>query len=109
MIYARAHDKTVEADYFAAMSRIEQRLELAPEPEPQNQPFQEQKREQLLALTELLAKPELNFEVRLEIVFQIRGLLSEPVPERAQTLELLGSSEWIPPPVSPAFIGAEGD
>jgi tetratricopeptide (TPR) repeat protein len=29
MIYARAYDRTVEEDYFAAMSRIEQRLELA--------------------------------------------------------------------------------
>lgn len=32
MIYARAHDKTVEEDYFAAMQRIEQRLELAGKP-----------------------------------------------------------------------------
>ncbi len=28
MIYARAHDQTVEQDYYAAMSRIEQRLAL---------------------------------------------------------------------------------
>jgi len=51
MIYARAHDKTVEADYFAAMSRIELRLELAPEPEPHSQPIQEGEREQLPTLT----------------------------------------------------------
>ena len=29
MIYARAHDQTVADDYFAAMARIEQRLEFA--------------------------------------------------------------------------------
>jgi hypothetical protein len=37
--YVRAHDKTVEADYFAAISRIETRLALAPEPEPEIQPI----------------------------------------------------------------------
>jgi integrase len=29
MMYARAHDQTVEADYFTAMHRVEQRLDLA--------------------------------------------------------------------------------
>jgi len=33
MIYARAHDQTVADDYFAAMERVEQRLEIAPKPE----------------------------------------------------------------------------
>jgi hypothetical protein len=31
MIYVRAHDQTVAEDYFAAMGRVEQRLELAGE------------------------------------------------------------------------------
>jgi site-specific recombinase XerD len=31
MIYARAHDQTVAEDYFAAMERVEQRLEIVPE------------------------------------------------------------------------------
>jgi site-specific recombinase XerD len=30
MIYARAHDRTVAEDYFAAMSKVEQRLEMIP-------------------------------------------------------------------------------
>ena len=34
LVYARVHDKTVAADYYAAMARIEQRLEL-PRPSPQ--------------------------------------------------------------------------
>jgi integrase len=32
MVYARAYDQTVEADYYAAMSRVEQRLALVEEP-----------------------------------------------------------------------------
>ena len=35
MIYARAHDQTVADDYFAAMRRIEQRLDISPAPEPE--------------------------------------------------------------------------
>ena len=90
----------MEADHFAAMSRIELRLELAPEPEPHSQPFQEGEREQLIALTEQLAEPELSLEMRLEIVFQIRGLLSEPVLVQDDQVGILAASEWIPPPVS---------
>jgi site-specific recombinase XerD len=30
MIYAKAHDQTVADDYYAAMGRIEQRLEIVP-------------------------------------------------------------------------------
>ena len=30
MVYARAHDQTVAEDYFAAMERVEQRLEIVP-------------------------------------------------------------------------------
>jgi integrase/recombinase XerD len=100
MVYARAYDATVEADYFAAMGRIEQRLELTPEPEPGSQPLQEGEREQLLALTEQLSEPELSLEGRLEIVFQIRGLLGEPVLVQQVPVNILGVSEWIPPPAS---------
>src|SRR5919108_6244935 len=32
MVYARVHDQTVAEDYFAAMERVEQRLEIVPEP-----------------------------------------------------------------------------
>jgi hypothetical protein len=30
MIYARAHDQSVAEDYFTAMARVEQRLEIVP-------------------------------------------------------------------------------
>jgi hypothetical protein len=108
MIYARAHDKTVEADYFAAMSRIELRLALAPEPEPLSQPFQEPERIQLIALAEQLVQPELSFELRLEIAFRMRGLLiGQTTSQNVLQSEAGGRGEWIPPPLSPAFASAE--
>lgn len=33
MIYAKAHDQTVVDDYFAAMERVERRLEIVPRKE----------------------------------------------------------------------------
>lgn len=33
LIYAKAHDQTVADDYFAAMSRVEERLEIVPKVE----------------------------------------------------------------------------
>jgi hypothetical protein len=108
MIYARAHNQTIEADYFAAMQRIETRLALAPEPEPETKPVQEEAREQILALTEQLAEPELSFEMRLELVLHIRGLLQgqsfEP-QERYAPAD--ASREWIPPPAAQSFVSAE--
>jgi hypothetical protein len=107
MVYARAHDKTVEEDYFAAMSRIETRLALAPEPEPEIQPVQEPERAQLLALADQLVQPELSYELRLEIAFQIRGLLNGQVTAQYELqTEVYGRGEWIPPP-SQALVGAE--
>jgi site-specific recombinase XerD len=90
MVYARAYDATVEADYFAAMGRIEQRLELVSEPAETQEPIGESKREQLKTLTKRLFTPELSFEVRLEIAFQMCGLLDGSQATRM---------EWIPPPV----------
>jgi site-specific recombinase XerD len=109
MIYARAHDKTVEADYFAAMSRIEQRLELVPQADQESQAVRQQERSQILALTEQLAEPELSLEGRLEIVFQIRGLLGEPVLVQGDQAGILGTCHWIPPPVSPILMDVESN
>jgi len=71
MIYARAHDQTVAEDYFTAMSRVEQRLELAPEaPEPETptEVFKVQEPARVLAWVEQRALPELSYPERLEIV-----------------------------------------
>ena len=86
MVYAHAHDQTVENDYFAAMQRIERRLELVDQPVKVNLPVSIPERSQLLSLAEQLFAPEMTFETHLEITSQMRGLL-------------VGQSEWIPPPV----------
>lgn len=108
MIYARAHDQTVEADYFAAMSRIETRLSLAPKPENEAQTVEEPERAQLLALADRLFQPELSVELRLEIAFKIRGLLNgqEIAQDEAQSL-VNESCEWIHPPTTPSLVEAE--
>jgi site-specific recombinase XerD len=74
MIYAKAHDQTVADDYYAAMSRIEQRLEIVPV-EPEDPPEAAPENEELLSLTEQLAQPELSLEMRLLLVAQMRAIL----------------------------------
>ncbi len=80
LIYARAHDQAVAEDYFAAMSRVEQRLEIAPvskpEPEIEYEVIKVPERAQLLAWVEQLAMPELGQEERLEIVESLKRTLS---------------------------------
>ncbi|MBN2501970.1 MAG: tyrosine-type recombinase/integrase [Anaerolineales bacterium] len=82
MIYARVHDQTVADDYYAAMQKVEQRLDLLGEPENTQGSITEDERTQLLALTEQLAAPELGTEIRLEIVAQMRQVLlgNEGIP-----------------------------
>ena len=72
MIYARAHDQTVADDYFAAMQRIEQRLDIAPE--TNDEVVKVQERAQVLRWVERLAQPELCLEDRLSAVEQLREL-----------------------------------
>jgi hypothetical protein len=74
MIYAKAHDQTVADDYYAAMGRIEQRLEIVPV-EPEDPPEPEPDQDTLLSLTEQLAQPELSLETRLILVAQMRAIL----------------------------------
>jgi len=97
MVYARAYDATVEADYFAAMGRIEQRLKLVEESESAAVRVGESERGRLLTLAEQLFTPELTLETRLEIAGQMRELLNGN-----QTAQM----DWIPPPV-PVLANAE--
>ena len=90
MVYARAYDATVEADYFAAMGRIEQRLELAGEPVKIPGPLNASERGQLRALAEQLFAPELSYATRLDIAARICGVLDGGQASRV---------DWIPPPV----------
>jgi integrase/recombinase XerD len=79
MIYARAHDQTVAEDYFAAMQRVEQRLDISPapkeEPQPENEVVNVQPADQVLFWIERLALPELCQQERLEIAASLKQAL----------------------------------
>ena len=85
MIYARAHDQTVAEDYFAAMERVEERLDILPKPEQKTEyevvKVQEQdpsiakhSGQELIQIIERLESPELCFEERLDITLLLRDL-----------------------------------
>jgi integrase/recombinase XerD len=76
MIYARVHDRTVAEDYYAAMAKIEKRLELAAGTDSPDELVNVNERTQLLALVDLLAKPELDRQARLELAAQMRRVAS---------------------------------
>ena len=76
MIYARAHDQTVADDYFAAMERVEQRLQIGPAPEAKPPPISEQDRAEIIQLAEQLAAPETTPEERVRLLGRLRCLLS---------------------------------
>jgi len=75
MIYARVHDQTVEDDYYRAMQRMENRLELLGEPETEPKAIAPGDRSRLLVFAQRLAQPEISPEVRLEIAAQMCLLL----------------------------------
>jgi site-specific recombinase XerD len=84
LVYARAHDQTVADDYFAAMQRVEQNLELGPKPQEQKiELVNVQQRVKLLEFAEKLAQPELSWAERLAIGAQLLmlfGVLTEHPP-----------------------------
>ncbi len=82
MIYAHAHNRTVAEDYYAAMKRIEQGLNLVGTiPINGHGRISQDERDRLLALANQLAAPHLDQEIRLNLVDQMRLLLSNPTPE----------------------------
>lgn len=58
------------------MKEVEKRLELVTGRKEIGQEINQGEREQLMALADRLAEPEIALTERLEIVFQMRGLLS---------------------------------
>jgi hypothetical protein len=72
MIYARAHDQTVADDYFTAMQRVEQRMEIVPK---ENTDEVLKVQTNLFQVIEQLETPELCLEERQGIVKQTRNLL----------------------------------
>jgi len=89
MVYARVHDQTVAEDYYAAMDRVEQRLQIAPPTEADesndcNRPNDDE-REQLLELAEQLADPDLGAEERIKLVDRMRQILNhDGLPEKKE-------------------------
>jgi hypothetical protein len=79
MIYARVLDPTLAEDYFKAMERVEQRLQIGPvpkqEPEPENEVVNVLPPSQLLAWAERLALPELCPQERLELAENLKRAL----------------------------------
>jgi site-specific recombinase XerD len=75
MIYARAHDQTVADDYFHAMQRVEERLEIFP-PKTEEKNDEDVKVQMVFQLIGRLELPELCFEERLVIASQLREALS---------------------------------
>ena len=77
MIYARAHDQAVADDYFAAMQRIERRLESGPESDQArlSEVVKVQERAQIFRLAKQLTAPQLALTERLAIADELCGLL----------------------------------
>ena len=69
MIYARVHNHTVAEDYYAAMERVERRLNLTLMEEGENRDVKVQ--DYLNRLTQ----PVLNDEERLEIVARLKEVV----------------------------------
>ncbi len=82
MIYARVHDRTVAEDYYAAMAQIEKSLDLAAGQAPvwgtadTGAAMNAEERAQLLELLNQLAEPQLDPEIRVNLVEQIRRMLN---------------------------------
>lgn len=83
LVYARVHDQTVAADYYAAMTHIEKSLNLTAEADDPGEPLPAVKRVQLLALADQLAEPRLGHQTRLDLVAQMRHVLNGKTPEPA--------------------------
>lgn len=83
LIYARVHDQTVAADYYAAMTRIEKSLNLTAETGDAGEPLPAEKRAHLLELVGQLAQPQLRLEMRLDLVAQMRHVLNGKTPQPA--------------------------
>jgi site-specific recombinase XerD len=85
MVYARAHDQTVAEDYFAAMERVEQRLEIVPAKQNDIEIVNVQEPEKLIQLIEQLELPELCYEERVSIAIQFRAVFGVTNAHAAST------------------------
>lgn len=72
--YAKVHDQTVADAYFAAMERVDKRLEIVSKQEEKKDEVVNVQ-EQVSQLIQKLEMPELYFEERLGIACQLRDML----------------------------------
>jgi integrase/recombinase XerD len=88
LVYARVHDRTVSDDYYAAMARIEQALNVAPDRRETTETLTVTPiaRTHLLEIATQLTEPQLGLERRLELVAQMRHMLNGHTPEPAPAL-----------------------
>ena len=75
------------------MGSVEKRLKLLDEPEEKEEPFSEDERGQILALSEKLAQPEVSAEARLAIAAQIRLVLLGGVKSISVEVRRMGQLE----------------
>jgi hypothetical protein len=103
MIYARVHDRTVAEDYYAAMAQIEKSLDLAGEQAPVagtgdvSVVMSAGERAQLLKLIGQLAELQLDPEVRMGLVEQIRRTLDPSGPGQVENLTDRNGQQHGPP------------
>ncbi len=79
MVYAHVHDKIVAEDYFKAMERVEQRLDIVPinkeEPKPEYEAIKVPPDAQVFGWIERLTLSDLCQKERLEIAAQLKQAL----------------------------------
>jgi hypothetical protein len=73
---ACAHDQTVAEDYFAAMQRVEQRLEIVPEVKQDTEDEVVKVQTEFVQLIENLELPELCLAERLDLTKQLREVMA---------------------------------
>ena len=87
LIYARAYNQTVADDFYAAMERVEARLNIIPESAGETAPEEPENKDdevvnvptvKLMNWMELLSRPELGQKERLDIVDSLRQALGAP-------------------------------
>jgi hypothetical protein len=106
MNYARVHDQTVADDYYTAMERVEQRLELVSALEKIGAQLHESERVQLLGLAMQLQQSEMSVETRLEIAAQMYFLLTgRKIALEKAPINDYGRKQWEYPPPSPVLLG----
>jgi site-specific recombinase XerD len=84
MIYARVHNRTVAEDYYAAMAQIEKCLDPTAGTNDIGESVNPDERARLLELVGQLAEPQLGFEMRRDLVAQMRRVLNGVPPEQIE-------------------------